>query len=116
MMRRALRRWQTLALAGLVLISLMQAAGLRSRGIHNNDFKHLWLGAKILAEGASPYDPRIMGIGARQYGFGTINPFVYPPSTGLMLRPFAGLSFERAEAAWFWINWVLAWLCVLAGP
>ena len=41
MMRRALRRWQTLALAGLVLISLMQAAGLRGRGIHNNDFKAL---------------------------------------------------------------------------
>lgn len=106
-----------LILLGNFIVSFVEAVALRSGDrVHNNDFKHLWLGTSILAAGGSPYNADLMLAAARQYGFDSINPFVYLPATGLLLRPLASLSFPAAEFLWFWGNWILAWLCVLAGP
>lgn len=106
------------AILGLALLgAVAQAAVLRSGGrTHNNDFKHLWLGARILHEGGSPYDSDLMMTGARQHGFATVNPFVYLPATGLMLWPLAVLPFSAAELVWFVFNFALAWACVVLGP
>lgn len=93
---------------------------------HQNDFKHIYLGAMLLRDGASPYPPEnlmeLAGLFSREDPrFRTILPFVYPPFTGLVLRPFAGLSFDAAAHAWMAANhlmavggvallvWVLGW-------
>jgi hypothetical protein len=101
----------------LVGFSLVQAYSLFAAGrVHGNDFKHLWLGTRVLDAGGSPYDPQILLTAARQYGIETINPYVYLPATGLFLRPFAKLEYGSAIGAWSGFNWIVAWLCVLAGP
>ncbi len=84
--------------------------------VHNNDFKHLWLGSRILAKGGDPYDRDVLLMGTRQAGFETINPFVYLPATGLLIRPFTFLPFSASAHYWFWMNWTLAWVCALGGP
>lgn len=104
-------------LLALVVFSIFQAGAMRSRGaVHSNDFKHIWAGARILADGGSPYDPKLMFSAARQYNLGPVNPYVYLPATGLMMRPLAAMDFATAERVWFWLNLVLIWWCVLAGP
>ncbi len=104
-------------LLALVVFSIFQAGALREHGaVHSNDFKHIWAGARILADGGSPYDPRLMLSAARQYGFDSINPYVYLPATGLMMRPLAAMEFATAERVWFWLNLALVWWCVIAGP
>ncbi len=104
-------------MAAVIAASVGHAAWLFASGrVHNNDFKHLWAGAVILAQGGNPYDPDVLLLAARQYGFESINPYVYLPATGLMLRPLAWLSFPAAAAVWFWGNLALAWACVLWGP
>lgn len=101
----------------LLAISLAQAAMLLLGGrVHSNDFKHLWLGSRVLALGGNPYDAETLLRGARSYGLGAINPYVYLPATGWMLRPLSALPFGVAATAWFAINGALAWACVLAGP
>ncbi len=110
------RWWAALALV-LMVVSLVEGLGLAAGGaLHANDLKHLWGGAWLLARGGDPYDAALLFGVAREQGWGSINPYVYLPTTGLMLRPLAGLEFEPARLCWFWLNWGLAWVVVLAGP
>ena len=106
-----------LLVGGLVVLSMLEALAMVRLGmLHGNDFKHLWAGAWLLSHGMSPYDPGLMFRIARQAGLGGINPYVYLPTTGLMLNPLALLPFAQAVLAWFWFNWALAWTCVFWGP
>lgn len=88
----------------------------RLGALHGNDFKHLWLGAWLLAADRNPYDPAWLFRAARNFNLGAINPYVYLPTTGLMLRPLAALPFSLAMLVWHWFNWALAWVVVLWGP
>ena len=40
----------------------------------------------------------------------TLNPYVYLPTTGLLMRPLAWLRYGEAKVVWFWLNWALAGL------
>lgn len=121
------RRWRRLAnVLTALLTALLLAASLAGAGamawfgapnpLHGNDFKHLYLGARLLEGGRSPYDADLLLRAARDAGLPSINPFVYLPTTGLMLRPLVELDYPQAQMAWFWFNWVLAWAVVLGGP
>jgi len=74
------------------------------RSMHANDFKHIYLGSLLLRHGQNPYDGEAFLGWAGRYGFRTINPYVYPPTTGLILRPLATLSFDEAKRVWFYLN------------
>jgi hypothetical protein len=106
-----------LLLAVLVFISLAESVSLLKTGrVHSNDYKHLWLGTRVLAEGGSPYDPAILLTAARQFDIDSINPYVYLPATALFLRPFGKLPLQTSIVGWFALNWLLAWTAVLLGP
>src|SRR5690606_16292986 len=89
-------------------------------GKHGNDFKHIYLGARLLADGGNPYDrDQLHAAAALIYGPATaINPYVYLPSTGQALRPLASLSPAEAESAWFFLNHIFLWtgFVLLAAP
>lgn len=115
--RPAPLRCMRLVFALLGVISLIEMLSLIGAGrLHSNDFKHLWLGTRVLTEGGSPYDPSTLLTAARQFGIESINPYVYLPATGLFLWPFALLPFEAGRLAWFAFNGLLAWGAVLIGP
>jgi hypothetical protein len=106
-----------IALLLLFALSLAQACALFAAGrVHANDFKHLWLGTRVLDAGGSPYDPQMLLTAARQFGIESINPYVYLPATGLFLWPFAKLDLAGALVAWSALNWLVAWICVALGP
>ena len=71
---------------------------------HANDFKHLYLGAWLLRLGQNPYDAGLMLALARDYGFSTVNPYVYLPFTAQVLMPLTALSPEGALRVWFFVN------------
>jgi hypothetical protein len=101
----------------LLGVSLIEAAGLvLGHALHGNDFKHLWLGGWLLAEGRDPYDAQLMLRAAAMHKLSGINPFVYLPSTGLFLWPLTLMDYGDAQSLWFWLNWALAWGVVIAGP
>jgi hypothetical protein len=79
-------------------------------GRHGNDFKHLYLGARLLADGESPYNRETLTESSKLLGFGTINPYVYLPFTGLAMRPLARLSPAEAEKTWFFLNHAFLWI------
>jgi hypothetical protein len=71
---------------------------------HNNDFHHLYLGAKLLRKGGNPYDVEQL-LAARQFeGIRGLNPYVYLPFTGLVLSPLSLLSVSAASRVWFVAN------------
>lgn len=106
--------WLTLA---LLLLSLVQAVAMLRLGmVHDNDFKHIWLGSRLLEMGHNPYDPAQMFRYGRLAGFESMNPYVYLPTTGLLMKPLAALPYPAASTAWFWLNWTLAWAAALLGP
>jgi hypothetical protein len=71
---------------------------------HNNDFKHIYLGADLLASGQNPYADDVFSARRDFYGLGPTNPYVYPPFTGLMLSPLTLLHFDAASSLWFFLN------------
>lgn len=77
-----------------------------SEGRHNNDFRHIYLGARALMAGMSPYPAPTLLEMANRTGMGgvSLNPYVYLPFTGLVLEPLARLTFPQASQSWFWIN------------
>jgi len=92
-----------LLVATLVLYGYMQ--GYRAlRGMHGNDFKHLYLGAVFLRHGQNPYDEENFIRWAASYGFRTINPYVYPPTTGLVLSFLTLWQPPTAQQVWFFMN------------
>jgi hypothetical protein len=74
------------------------------RGMHANDFKHLSLGAIFLERGLDPYDEESFIRWAGTYGFRTINPYVYPPTTGLVLSFLTLWKPAVAAQVWFCLN------------
>lgn len=75
-----------------------------SPGFHGNDFKHIYLGSWLLLQHENPYDARIMLRTASERGLGAINPYVYPPFTGLVMAPLAMMDPPQALVAWFLLN------------
>ena len=125
--RQLLLRWFGIAalIVGGALYLWFQAGGAYNAR-HNNDFKHIYAGAWLLARGESPYDPKNLFMAAEetmvppeQRGLQkiTLNPYVYFPFTGLVMAPVAALSFDAASTAWFAINHIclLLALAVLIG-
>lgn len=113
----ARRSWLDALVAVLFLLSITQGWLMLAEGrVHGNDFKHLWAGAWLLAHDQSPYDSYMIFRVARDFRLGGINPYVYLPSTGLMLRPLAAMSYPAAQVTWFALNWLLAWGIVLTAP
>ena len=62
--------------------------------LHGNDFKHLWAGTRALQDGLSPYEPKVLFWIADRAGLGSINPYVYLPSTALFLISCFSLRFS----------------------
>jgi hypothetical protein len=119
----ARRRWVDALTAALLAYSALQMTATWRLGlVHGNDFKHLWAGARILALGGNPYDGAALirfAVSQRwvdEAGNPSINPFVYLPTTGLLLWPLAQMPFGAAQGLWFWLNAVAAWAMALAGP
>ena len=100
--RRRLWGWPVLALA-LTLYAWFQIAMPLGR-LHSNDFKHLYVGAKILREGYNPYNPERMKYEAYHQGLDSILPYVYLPFTGLILSPLTFFPFPAAALIWFFLN------------
>lgn len=105
MTRRILRSLSLLpgaavAAAGLATLHLRLVAPLIHGEPSFNDFKHLWLGARLLHLGQSPYDEQALFALAAQHGLGGINPYVYLPFTGLVLTPLSHLPFGAAARLW----------------
>jgi hypothetical protein len=75
--------------------------------LHCNDFKHLYVGSKIITQGRNPYDPELVKYEAWRLGLPSILPFVYLPFTGIVMAPLTILPFRIAALFWFWLNQVL---------
>ncbi|GAB4319378.1 MAG: hypothetical protein Kow0059_13350 [Candidatus Sumerlaeia bacterium] len=99
-------------LLGAVLYVRLQIAAAWG-GRHNNDFKHIYAGAWLLARGLSPYDRTLLFQAAEeavlppdQRGQGrlALNPYVYFPFTALVMAPLTALDFFTASAVWFVVN------------
>lgn len=123
------RNWRSpavqLAVAVLLLLGacyymiqvqpLLGTAGTGVPGLtsHQNDYKHIYLGSRMLARGDSPYDPEALLREAGLYAatedarFRTILPYVYPPFTGWALRPLTALPFAWSAAAFQVVNHLL---------
>ena len=73
--------------------------------MHGNDFRHIYLGSVFLRHHLDPYDENEF---LRQRGpyFGNlgINPYVYPPTTGLALRFLTAWDWATAARVWFFLN------------
>ncbi|MBM3335002.1 DUF2029 domain-containing protein, partial [Candidatus Sumerlaeota bacterium] len=74
------------------------------RGMHGNDFKHIYIGATLLPRGLNPYDENLFDQAARSLGFERINPYVYPPFTGLVLSFLRHWPPDDAAKVWFCLN------------
>lgn len=99
----------------LQVLPLLDDRGTGVAGLASpqNDYKHLYLGSRLLAEGRSPYDGDLMLRTAGYYAgtedgrFGTILPYVYPPFTGWVLRPLTALPFANSVVAFQLLNHLL---------
>jgi hypothetical protein len=94
---------------GIALYAATQVA-LPLRGLHSNDFKHIYLGMQALTEGSEPYTAESLLLQAHRHGLGNaaLNPYVYLPFTGLCLGFLKPLPFPAAAHAWFWLNHLMA--------
>lgn len=75
--------------------------------LHSNDFKHLYLGAKILRQGENPYNDQRFFYEATRHGFPGVLPYVYLPFTGLILSPLTFFKFRHAALIFFFMNHLL---------
>ncbi len=99
----------------LQVLPLLATRGTGVPGLasHQNDYKHLYLGSRLLARGVSPYDSQTMLEEAGHHAttedarFNTILPYVYLPFTGWVLRPLTGLPFAWSAAAFQIVNHLL---------
>ncbi len=110
--RRDVWVWRALfwaALGGYVWVMLV--GPLRSEpfqgALHGNDFKHLYLGAWMLPRGLDPYDEKQLFAVGNQRGFQSLNPYVYPPFTGLVVSPLGLMDPYEALRVWFLLNHLL---------
>jgi hypothetical protein len=84
-------------------------SGIVGLAAHSNDYKHLWLGGMLLAEGITPYDQEVMrtaagAMTAEDPRFRTILPYVYLPFTALVMRPVTLLPFQQSVVVWQVLN------------
>ena len=107
-----------LALGLYVYFQVLPLLGDRGTGIvglaaHSNDYKHVYLGSRLLFDGLSPYDRSVLSSVAYDYSqtvdprFRSILPYVYLPFTGLVMRPFSLLPFAQSVVAFQLFNHVL---------
>lgn len=95
----------TIAVFALVFYSYQIQTPL-ARSTHN-DFKHLYLGSRLLWEGKSPYPEENLREAAAQIrhpDLRYLNPYVYPPFTGYFFGWLGKLEYESATRVWFWFN------------
>lgn len=83
--------------------------GIPGLSAHQNDYKHIYLGSRLLAEGLSPYDSETMramagGASAQDPRFRSILPYVYLPFTGLVMYPLATMPFAQSALAFQFLN------------
>jgi len=110
------RRWITGLIVFLGLMVFLISSGIAGRMLHSNDFKHIYLGMQALVSGDEPYSPASLLLQARKHGLenAALNPFVYPPFTGLSLAFLAPLPFTAAVKIWFLLNMLItaasAWI------
>lgn len=86
---------------------------------HQNDFKHLYIGARLLGQDLSPYKAENVLMLAGGYSqtmdprFRSILPYVYLPFTGLVLYPVVALPFAKAALLFQAINHLALLLALL---
>jgi len=87
-----------------------QHTGIVGFASHQADYKHLYLGSKLLGAGLSPYDDAAMIATAGEYSqtvdvrFRGILPYVYLPFTGLVMTPLTALPFAWSAVAFQFVN------------
>ena len=81
--------------------------------MHCNDFKHIYLGAELLVKAGNPYDVKQLFLAAKYHGIENLNPYVYPPFTGLVLGFLTLFPFEKAAHIWFALNHLFFWLSII---
>lgn len=94
------------------VLPLVSDGGTGVPGIvsHQNDYKHVYLGARLLSMGFSPYEAEVMLPFASTMAetedirFWAVNPYVYPPFTALVMRPLTWLPFAQSAVAFIWLN------------
>jgi len=74
------------------------------RGLHNNDFRHMYVATCVLRAGGNFYDDQALRSEAARRGVDRLNPYVYPPLLAVMMLPLSFLSFSRASLAWYLTN------------
>lgn len=100
------KRLYLIILVAALSIYVYQNIYLAWQHYHTNDFKHMYLGAKMLRYNIDPYDPALFFQHAQYEGFDRINPFVYPSFSGVFFMPLSFFSFEKARLLWFVLNHV----------
>jgi hypothetical protein len=103
-MSSAYRRLGWMALVAVVALYGYWQGYRAFQNMHGNDFKHLYLGAVFLRRGFDPYVEVDFIRWADSYGFQTINPYVYPPTTGLVLSFLTAWNPTTAGRIWFFMN------------
>ncbi|MCD6385804.1 DUF2029 domain-containing protein [Candidatus Sumerlaeota bacterium] len=81
--------------------------------MHINDFKHIYLGAEVLLKGGNPYDARQLFTAAHLHNVRRLNPYVYPPFTGLVLGFLTFFDLFTAARIWFLLNHFFLWLSIV---
>lgn len=111
-----------LLLAAYLMLQVVPLLGTRGSGVvglasHANDYKHIYLGSRLLADGVSPYPAENMLVVAGDYSqrvdprFRTVLPYVYLPFTGFAMRPLSALPFAQSVVAFQLLNHA----CILGG-
>jgi len=103
---------ETKKLIAIALICIGVAAYVQRNGIqasqgHGNDFPHLYIGALAMERGINPYNSVEIRRLATLQGIQRMNPYVYPPFTAILFRPFARMGYREAKLLWFLINQVM---------
>lgn len=83
------------------------------RRMHINDFKHIYLGSELLLKGGNPYDVRQLFLAAHLHNVERLNPYVYPPFTGLVLGFLTFFDLPTSARIWFGLNHIFLWLSIV---
>jgi hypothetical protein len=68
------------------------------------DFIAYYTGARLLADGKSPYDATARVLEARSLGVREDRPYIYLPPLAIVIIPLALLPPQPATLIWFWMN------------
>ncbi|MEM0921566.1 MAG: glycosyltransferase family 87 protein [Pseudomonadota bacterium] len=98
------RRGPVLAMLALFLLAYAYVYGWRLIGSDFIDLPAFWVAVKIAFElQLSPYGPGFAEV-AEELAGGYVHPFLYPPTTLLLLAPLAAFDLEAAGTAMLAIN------------